>query len=277
MTGGPFLSTWNTAVDYDNVKVTDNATGAALFTDDFANAAQWSPQAGTWSATDGVYRQSATNVTDARSLIDGAYTKGWTDYTLEVDAKKTAGAEGFLVGFGAQATGDYYWYNLGGFNNTRSLLERATPGGGKAEVASPAVAGGTQRVVTGQTYQVKIVVQGTRITVLLDGVEQFSYDASVLSETLYQVVTRDEDAGTITAKVVNNSANPAQTRIVTSGVTVAPSASVTTLAGDPGQTNTKADPERIAPVSTTLDGGVRGLQPHVPGVLGDIRDHDGDR
>lgn len=254
VTGGVLLSTWETAATYDNVKVTDNRTGATLFSDDFGGgASQWRPQAGSWAVSGGAYRQSSTTQTDARSIVDGAYTKGWTDYTLEVDATKNAGREGFLVGFGAQASNDYYWYNLGGFGNTRSLLERRTAAG-NTEVAAPPVGGGTQSVETGRTYKVKIVVSGPQVVVYLDGVEQLRYDSSVLSQTMYEVVTRDADAGTVTAKVVNNSAKPVDTRILTSDVALAPTATVTTLAGSPSATNTKADPDRVAPEVTTVDG-----------------------
>nr|WP_198526325.1 alpha-L-arabinofuranosidase C-terminal domain-containing protein [Cellulosimicrobium sp. MM] len=74
--GGVFLSTWNTAAQYDNVRVTDNASGDVLFADDFeSGASQWEPQSGTWAAQDGAYVQSATNVTDARSIVAGAYAR----------------------------------------------------------------------------------------------------------------------------------------------------------------------------------------------------------
>ena len=40
----------------------------------------------------------APRVTDARSIPTGAYEQDWSNYTLELDARKTAGSEGFLVG-----------------------------------------------------------------------------------------------------------------------------------------------------------------------------------
>ena len=49
----------------------------------------------------GRYAQTSTSVTDARSIPTGAYDQDWSNYTLELDATKTAGSEGFLVGFGA--------------------------------------------------------------------------------------------------------------------------------------------------------------------------------
>ncbi|HEY3002842.1 MAG TPA: alpha-L-arabinofuranosidase C-terminal domain-containing protein, partial [Kribbellaceae bacterium] len=53
--GGVFLSTWNTSAAYDNVTVTPNDGGGALFSDTFADASQWSPQRGSWAVGDGEY------------------------------------------------------------------------------------------------------------------------------------------------------------------------------------------------------------------------------
>ena len=42
----------------------------------------------------------------------------WSNYTLSTKATKLAGSEGFLVSFGVKDTGNYFWWNLGGWNNT---------------------------------------------------------------------------------------------------------------------------------------------------------------
>ncbi len=93
LSGGVFLSTWSTAANYDDVMVTDNETDDVLFSDSFTDASAWTPQSGTWAVSNGQYRQSSTSVTDARSIVTGAYTKDWSNYTLELKATKTAGSE----------------------------------------------------------------------------------------------------------------------------------------------------------------------------------------
>src|SRR5688500_19857647 len=105
---------WSTTASYDNVKLTSNDTDQVLFSDQFADASKWSPQSGSWSATGDSYVQSSTSVNDARSIVTGPYAKDWSNYTLELDATKLAGAEGFLVGFGATGGNNYYSWNLGG-------------------------------------------------------------------------------------------------------------------------------------------------------------------
>lgn len=249
ITGGVFLSTWATAAAYDNVTVTSNDTGETLFSDEFADAGKWSPQAGTWAVNGGRYAQTSTSVTDARSIPTGAYDQDWSNYTLELDATKTAGSEGFLVGFGATGTNDFYWWNLGGWNNTRSVLQRAT-GGSAGEVK--ALEG--RSITTGQTYRVKVVVDGTHIELWLDGELQMEYDQPAPPADVHQVVTRDVRTGDLVAKVVNTSTRPVRTRIDISDAGIEGTATVTTLSGAPGATNTKANPDAIKPRVRQVEG-----------------------
>ena len=248
--GGVFLSTWSTAAAYDNVKVTSNADGATLFSDQFADGSQWSPQTGSWAVDgSGRYVQSSTSVNDARSIVTGAYAKDWSNYTLELDATKLSGAEGFLIGFGATGTNNFYWWNLGGWGNTRSVLQHAS-GGSASEVK--ALEG--RSLVTGQTYHVKVVVQGHSISLYLDGELQMTYDEAAASEKLFQVVTRDQATGDIVAKVVNNATTPVRTRVDVSDAQIEPTGTVTQLAAAPSATNTKANPDNVAPVTRQVSG-----------------------
>ncbi len=249
LTGGVFLSTWSTAAEYDDVVVTDDETDEVLFSDDFsAGTGQWSPASGSWSVSNGRYRQSSTSVTDARSIVTGAYTKDWDNYTLELTATKTAGSEGFLVGFAATGSNSYYWWNVGGWNNTRQALQKAS-GGSANEVK--AVEGFS--VTTGRTYDLKIVVDGRHIELYLDGELQMEYDDVVPAE-VYQVVTRDISTGDIVVKVVNTSDTAQRARVRTSDVEVLDEATAIEIAGRPGDTNTKADPDRLVPVERTVTG-----------------------
>jgi len=249
ISGGVFLSTWSTAAAYDNVKVTSNDTGATLFDDQFSDTSQWSPQSGTWAVDNGRYVQSSTSVNDARSIVNGAYTKDWSNYTLELDATKLSGNEGFLIGFGAKATNNFYWWNLGGWNNTRSVLQRAN-GGSASEVKAIEGTG----VTTGQTYHVKIVVEGHTISLYLDGQLQMTYDQADASEKLFQVVTRDKATGDLVAKVVNTSTRNVRTNVDVTDVGVESTAEVTTLLGAASDLNTKGSPTKVVPVTRAVSG-----------------------
>lgn len=249
LSGGVFLSTWSTQAAYDDVTVTSSSTGEVLFSDTFADASQWSPATGSWSVVDGEYVQSAATVNDARSVVVDGYDRDWSNYTLELDARKVSGAEGFLVGFAAGGPNNYYWWNLGGWNNTRQALQRAD-GGGAGEIM--AVEG--HSIQTGRDYHVTVEVSGRVIKLYLDGQLQMTYTQPA-RESLYQVVTRDEDTGDVVLKVVNPTASTARTQVLVDGsMPVGSVAEITELSGLPGDTNTKADPESVVPVTRTWDG-----------------------
>ncbi len=249
ISGGVFLSTWNTQAAYDDVVVTDNESGEVLFSDSFDDSSGWDPQSGSWAVADGEYVQSAGNVTDARSIITDAYIKDWDNYTLELDARKLGGSEAFLVGFAAGGRDDFYWWNLGGWNNTRQALQRAD-GGSAGEVA--AVEGHSME--TGRDYRVKVVVSGRTVELYLDGELQMTYTEPT-TESLYQVVTRDEETGELMLKVVNPYESVARTAVAVDGYSVAPEADVVEMSGAPSARNTKTQPQRVVPVesTTTLD------------------------
>lgn len=250
ISGGVFLSTWSTAAEYDNLTVTSNETGDTLFSDTFDDASKWSPQSGTWAATGGTYVQSSTSVNDARSIVTGAYAKDWSNYTLELDATKQAGAEGFLVGFGAKATNDFYWWNIGGWGNTRSVLQKAS-GGAASEVK--ALEG--KSLTTGQKYRIKVVVEGHTIKLYLDGELQMTYDEAASTEKLFQVVTRDKKSGDLVAKVVNTSTKPVRTAVDISDVGVKGAGKATQLtASSLSDLNSKSNPTKVVPVTTNLNG-----------------------
>ncbi len=248
LSGGVFLSTWATAAAYDDVTVTA-ADGDVLFEDDFADADGWEPQAGTWAATGGEYVQTSTTATDARTVPTGAYDVDWSNYTLELDARKTAGSEGFLVGFAAGAPDSFLWWNLGGWNNTRQALEKAD-GGRQGEVK--AVEG--HSIETGRDYHLTIEVRGRTVRLLLDGVLQMEYTDDVATTDVHQVVTRDADTGDLVAKLVNTSASTHRTAVHVDDVGIEPTGTATEIVARPADTNTKSAPRAVVPVERELTG-----------------------
>jgi alpha-L-arabinofuranosidase len=242
------LSTWSTAAKYDDVRVTA-PDGTVLFSDDFAdgNADGWRSLAGrgSWTAADQTYTQTSTTAND--TLVAAADIAA-TDYDLTLKATKTSGAEGFLVAFGVKDSGNFYWWNLGGWNNSRSVVEKAT-GGAKETV----FAREGHSITTGKTYDVRISVRGTKVTLYLDGVEFGSFSDDKVVEPFAQVVTQDEASGDLIVKVVNAQATPAVTEVDLGRRRVASKASMTVLAGDPNEQNTRSA-QPIRPVTTTVSG-----------------------
>ncbi|MFJ4203188.1 alpha-L-arabinofuranosidase C-terminal domain-containing protein [Streptomyces sviceus] len=244
ITGAVGLSTWATTAAYDDVKVTD-ADGRALLTDDFSSgASQWTHTGGgSWSVQDGQYVQS--DVTAENTMVS-AGDPSWHDYDLKVKATKKAGKEGFLVAFGVKDTGNYYWWNIGGWNNTQSAVEQAVDGG-KSTLISKAGS-----VETGRAYDIDVKVRGRQVTLYLDGQEWGSFTDDKPAEPFRQVVTKDQKTGDLIVKVVNAQDSAARTAIDLGRAKVASRARVTTLAAAPDAVNSETS-TAVTPVRSTFD------------------------
>ncbi|KRD14954.1 alpha-L-arabinofuranosidase C-terminal domain-containing protein [Streptomyces sp. Root264] len=245
ITGAVGLSTWATSAAYDDVKVT-GADGASLLSDDFsADASRWTHTGGgSWSLQDGQYVQ--TDAAAENTMVSAGDT-AWHDYDLRVKATKKSGKEGFLVAFGVKDTGNYYWWNLGGWNNTRSAVEQAVDGG-KSTLISKAGS-----VETGRAYDVDVKVRGRHVTLYLDGQEWGSFTDDKPAEPFRQVVTEDRRTGDLIVKVVNAQSSDARTAIDLGGAKVAARARATTLAAAPDAVNTETGTP-VAPVTSTVTG-----------------------
>jgi alpha-L-arabinofuranosidase len=245
ITGAVGLSTWATSAAYDDVKVT-SADGATLLSDDFSgDASRWTHSgAGAWTVQDGQYVQTDEA---AENTLVTAGDPAWKDYDLQVKATKRSGKEGFLVAFGVKDTGNYYWWNLGGWNNTQSAVERAADGG-KSTLLSKAGS-----IETGRAYDIDIKVRGRQVTLYLDGQEWGAFTDDKPAEPFRQVVTEDARTGDLIVKVVNAQDTAARTEIDLGGARTASRARVTTLAADQEAVNTETDAP-VTPVTSTFSG-----------------------
>ncbi len=206
ITGAVGLSTWATSAAYDDVQVTA-ADGASLLADDFSSGdGRWTEAtaAGSWAVRDGAYVQSDEA---AENTLVTAGDEGWQNYDLKVKATKRSGKEGFLVAFGVKDTGNHYWWNLGGWDNTRSGVEKTVDGAKQTVVQD-----GTT-VETGRTHDLRVEVRGRQVTLYLDGRKWGGFTDDKVAEPFRQVVTRDKATGDLILKVVNDQATTARTKI----------------------------------------------------------------
>ncbi|MCX2928187.1 alpha-L-arabinofuranosidase C-terminal domain-containing protein [Streptomyces sp. NEAU-W12] len=245
ISGAVGLSTWATSAAYDDVRVTA-ADGATLLSDDFSgDASQWTHRGGgSWSVQDGQYVQTDEA---AENTLVTAGDPAWQNYDLHVRATKKSGKEGFLVAFGVKDTGNHYWWNLGGWNNTQSAVEQAADGG-KSTLLSKAGS-----IETGRAYDIDIKVRGRQVTLYLDGQEWGGFTDDKPAEPFRQVVTEDDRTGDLIVKVVNAQPAEARTEIDLGGARTASTARVTTLAADADAVNTGTDTP-VTPVTSTLRG-----------------------
>ncbi|GGZ07892.1 alpha-L-arabinofuranosidase C-terminal domain-containing protein [Streptomyces poonensis] len=234
ISGAVGLSTWATTAAYDDVKVTGE-DGTTLLSDDFSgDAAQWTHTGGgSWTVQDGQYVQ--TDEAAENTMVSAGDTS-WTNYDLSVKATKKSGKEGFLIAFGVKDTGNYYWWNLGGWNNTSSAVEQASDGGKSTLISKP------HSIETGRAYDIDIKVRGRQVTLYLDGQQWGSFTDDKPAEPFRQVVTEDAKTGDLIVKVVNAQSADARTAIDLGGAKVASKkAKVTTLAAAPDAVNTETE------------------------------------
>ncbi len=245
------VGTWRTAAEYKDITVTND--GATLFQSDFTGGMEgWRRRTGEWSTHDGALAQNSLDE-DVRAT---AGDRNWTNYTYELKARKTAGAEGFLILFHVQNPDDHYvWWNLGGWGNTRTVLEHAE-NGAKSEFGPVA----TNTIETGRWYDIKVEVEGPKIRGYLDGelVTEATDGPGPQPDPIYAAASRDQAGGAVYLHVVNVSASPRTINVSLQGVTkVTGDATCEVLTGDISDVNTIAEPEKIAPTTTHIPG----LQP----------------
>jgi alpha-L-arabinofuranosidase len=259
--GAVGLGTWETQAEFRNLKVV-SARGETLLMADFGQgAAGWRTVRGAWQATEGVYRQTEL-AQDCRAV---AGDPAWTDYTITLQARKLGGAEGFLIMFRVRDDDNWYWWNIGGWDNTRHAVERSI--GGSKMLACPQVAGSIE---TGRWYDIRIEVQGARIRCYLDGQLIHDFEDAPMP-ALYATASRRERTREIILKVVNVSDRAQETEVRLSGACrLASRAKVITLTSDsPDDENSLENPTRVAPVERAT-GERRAVVPlHLPAPLAD--------
>jgi alpha-L-arabinofuranosidase len=236
------MGTWATVADYDNVKVV-NSKGETLVEDNFSNNSGWSVYKGNWLVQSGVYSQSSTE-TDCRatnvSVSDTSYT-----YTLR--ARKKNGAEGFLIIFGYQNADNYYWWNLGGWGNTKHAVEQAIGG---SKTVKTEVSGSIQSNVW---YDIKIRVSTKMVYCYLNNqlIQSFEVPEERL---LYTAATIDEKENMVYFKVVNPSGSDIESTFNLNGLNVSAvnGERITLTSFSKNDENSLEQPQRVFPVSESI-------------------------
>lgn len=240
-TGRIGVGTWNTQAEFKDIKVTA-PDGKVLFTSNFSNnSAGWKPLGGgTWAVNDGALQQSSDK-TFVRAL---AGDKSWTDYTLELKARKISGREGFLVCFHIGDDGDRTWWNVGGWGNAHHGLELG-------EIIDQK----DGHIDTGRWYDLKVAVTGPNIKCWLDG--KLIHDVNHVSPalpSLFASATRDSQRGELIVKVVNAAATPAATQLNLTGIAKlgGNAQAIVLTSANPTDENTLDEPAKVVPTTKTL-------------------------
>lgn len=236
------FGTWQTSAVYANAKVT-GLNGRTLWDMSSVNRLSgFAQQSGTWSQSGKAIMQ--TSMADNCRLI--LTQGGWDNYTFEVDATKKGGNEAFLIIFG-EKNGKFYWWNIGGWGNTQSCIEKGT-----ADARSIVTESKPINIASDRVYKIKVEVHGDTIKCYLDGqlihtlVDPQSFDPvfAHVGET---------DTNEVIVKLVNTTDKRQEVNINLKNVNVEATGSVLVMS-NPSKTaeNSFAQPTAVAPKQETI-------------------------
>ena len=245
------VGTWLTQAEYKDIKVTRG--DEVLFASDFATGTKgWKLHGGEWKAEGGVLKQTSLDE-NVRAV---AGDKKWNNYTYTLKARKTGGAEGFLILFGVDKDNQKSWWNIGGWGNKRHGLEMPN-------MEAESVDGSIE---TGRWYDIKVELKGGNVTCYLDG--KLIHDAqSKPMKALYASSTLSADGKEVILKVVNASASEQATAVRLNGLKgVSKTATAVVLSSaDAMDENSLEQPTKVAPVSVTIDNAAESFTHAFPG------------
>ena len=162
------VGSWATSVQYSNIVVTSN--GRVLYQSDFAHqgAKGWRVHLGTWEAQNGLYQQTEL----ANDCWSTTGDTNWSDYTISLRARKISGNEGFLILFNWLDDATWSWFNVGGWDNTRTSVEEEADG-----YKSTLDTGLPGSIATNIWYDIRIVLSGEHVRGYLDDrlIQDFTY------------------------------------------------------------------------------------------------------
>ncbi len=174
-----------------------------------------------------------------------AGTTDWENYTYSLKARKVSGQEGFLVLFHSRGRDNFICWNIGGWGNTRTVLER-TADGNTEEFGTPS----DVTVEANRWYDIRVELKGREIKCYLDGklITEATDSGGPAPAAVYAAASRVDSDGTVILKVVNTASSPQQLQINLAGANdVEKKAALWVLTGQPKDVNTIEEPRKIFP------------------------------
>jgi alpha-L-arabinofuranosidase len=239
--GAVGVGTWHTDAEFKDISVTAPDGASLLKADLTRDTAGWRFTGDQWNLTEGAIKPSAA---DSETW---GYTGDpkWTNYTLRLRARKTAGHEGFLILYHVVDGQNFCWWNVGGWGNTAAQVE-ASRDGGTERVGQPS----KFRVETGRWYDLRVEVSGHRARCYVDGtlVTDATEQSAPVTASVYATASYVTPTHEVIVKVVNMGTDPIQATVNLRGATAASAnGRAFVLSGDPRDQNTVAEPTKIAP------------------------------
>ena len=245
------IGSWATTANFKDLKVTNNDTGKVIYsssgvkdTGDFSVATQ----RGEWEVEKGNIVQKSMATPAFMALDNETDIEGMQNYTYELQAQKTGGAEGFLISFGVKGE-NLYWWNMGGWGNTQSCIEKGTLGGRSIIGDSKPM-----NLSNGKWYKIKIEVKGETYKCYLDGKLMHEFTDVQNFDPIYAHVGRTEN-GKVIVKIVNVTGEAQDVQVSLKGAKgLSSSAKVSVITGGADDENSFRVPKQVAPTEETFDG-----------------------
>jgi len=241
------LGCWKSQVEYRNARLSVNGAPAKTFTLDGGTT-----YVGEWKSEEGVLKQ--VEITPRCKYLFPRLDA--ETYTLELQARKVAGKDAFIVFFGMDELGEEgYYYSVGGQNNSKACVEKMHLGensGQDGDITS-------FHAEMNQWYDLRIEVTPHESRLYVDEKLLITHHPLTYSQQAY-TAGYDDERGELVLKAVNASSEPwsvsyrleglAKDRNVDSRGT-AFSLSADALTDE----NSFADPMYIAPRKSTFEAG----------------------
>ncbi len=257
LSGAVGVGTWYTSAKFDNLIVTDNETGKELAHEKFNTflaKSDWNfATDGKWKIKKGALVNTTTSMAYSNTGSVAYFgDTNWDNYTMTVEATKLEGDEGFIIPFAVKDVDNNYFWNIGGWSNTLSALQRIDAGAKTDKIV------GTVKditIETGRTYQIKLVVDGARVQGYIDGELYFDYDFGVKATSKAYTVVSNDDNGDIIIKLVNVTEKASTVAVNIDNADVQSRAVINQVAGDSLMNdNILGAPEDCIMKGFTLDG-----------------------
>ena len=257
ISGAVGVGTWYTSAKFDNLVVTDNKTGEKLAHEKFTTAFaknDWNfATDGNWKIKKGALVNTTTDMQYSNTGSVAYFgDTSWNNYTMTVQATKFSGSEGFIIPFAVKDIDNNIFWNIGGWDNTVSCLQKIENGNKSDKLVGTAK---NITIETGKTYEIKVVVDGARVKGYIDGELYVDYDFGVKAKSnAYTVVSNDVN-GDIIIKLVNVTEKASPVAVNIANADIEGTAVINQVAGDSlGNDNILGAVEDCTMKEFTLDG-----------------------
>lgn len=243
------IGTWATTATFSNLKLTNADTKEVVFATDktLNNLDDFREETGAWKIKNGTIQQTSQDINVRAILNNEIDMEGVTNYDFELNATKTGGAEGFLIMFGVKGK-NLYWWNLGGWGNTQSCVEKGT-----SEARSIISDSKPISLIGNKVYKIKIEVRGESFKCYLDGQLYHEFTDAQSYDPIFAHVGETDDS--VIIKIVNLAPKAQDIQINLNGApSLSETASVTYLSGDLNDENSFFDKTLVSPKEEKISG-----------------------